>query len=80
MNSSINGKTFDISSFINSNTKFLVYLITCELCHIQYVGRTTRRLKDQLYDHLHDIEKNKSTNVAKHWNLIHFKDVTSLSI
>lgn len=51
-------KTFDITSFINCNTKFLIYVITCDLCHIQYVGRTTRRLKDLgLYDHLYDIEK-----------------------
>lgn len=75
-----NGKSFDISSFINCNTRFLIYLITCDVCQIQYVGRTTRRLKDRLYDHLFDIEKNRPTNVAKHWNLIHFKDTSSLSI
>lgn len=75
-----NGKTFDISSFINCNTQFLVYLITCEVCHIQYVGRTTCRLKDRLYDHLYDIEKNRPTNVAKHCNLVHFKDTSSLYI
>lgn len=80
VSSTTNSKSFDILSVINCNTKFLVYLITCEACHIQYVGHTTRGLKDRLYDHLYDIEKNKSTNVAKHWNLIHFKDVTSLSI
>lgn len=65
---------------MNWNTKFLVYVITCEMCHIQYVGRTTRRLKDRLYDHLYDIEKNKSTDVAKYWNDIHHKDVSSLVI
>lgn len=65
-------KSFDILSFINCNTKFLVYLITCDAFHVQYMGRTTRRLKDRLHDHLYDIEKNRSTNVTKHWNLIHF--------
>lgn len=61
-----NGKTFDFSSFINCNTQFLVYLITSEVCHIQNVGHTICRLKDRLYDHLYDIEKNRSTNVVKH--------------
>lgn len=80
VNSSTNGKAFENSQFINCNTKFLVYVITCEQSHVQYVGRTIRRLKDRLYDHLYDIENNKCTNVAKHWNLIYFKDVSSLSI
>lgn len=57
VHSSATGKSFDITSFINCNTKFLDYVITCDLCHIQYVGRTTRWLKDRLYDHLYDIEK-----------------------
>lgn len=37
-------------------------------------------MKDRLYDHLYGIKKNKSTNVAKHWNLVHNKDIASLSI
>lgn len=75
-----NKNTHEISTFINCNTSFLVYVITCTSCHIQYVGRTIRRLKDRLYDHLYDITKNHSTNVAKHWNLVHAKDVSSLFI
>lgn len=46
------GKSHKILSFINCNKRFVVYVITCILCPIQYVGRTTRRLKDRLYDHL----------------------------
>lgn len=45
VSSSINGKSFDILSFINCDTKFLVYLITCEACHVHYVGRTTRSVE-----------------------------------
>lgn len=30
---------------------------------------------DRLCDHLHDIEINKSTNMAKHCNLAHNKDI-----
>lgn len=48
--------------------------------HVQYVGRTIRRLKDRLCDHLYDIEKDHNTNVARHWNLTHSKDTFSLHI
>lgn len=43
------------SIFINCNTRFLFYVVTCELCSVQYVGRTTHRLRDRLQDHLYDI-------------------------
>lgn len=42
-----------------------------------YVGRMTRRLRDCLHDHLYDIEKNHSTNVARHWVQHHKKNVPS---
>lgn len=50
------GKSHKIHSFIYCNTRYIVYVITCTICSIKYVGRTTRRLRDRLYDHLHDIE------------------------
>lgn len=73
--SATTGKSYKILSFINCNTQFVVYVITCTLCSIQYVGRTTRRL-----NHLYDIEKDHSTNVACHWNDFHNKDTSSLVI
>lgn len=54
--------------------------ITCNSCNVQYVGHTTRRLRDRLYDHLHDIEKNHSTNFSRHWIDVHDKDVSCLTI
>lgn len=74
------GKTHKIKSFINCNTWFVVYVITCTSCPIQYVGRTTRKLRDRLYDHLYDIDRNHPTNIARHWNDYHNKDVSSLVI
>lgn len=74
------GKSYKIQSFINCNTRYIVYVITCTICSIQYVGRTTRRLRDRLYDHLYDIEKEHATNIARHWVDIHFKDTSSLTI
>ena len=73
-----NGRDFKIKEFINCNTKYVVYVITCNSCHVQYVGRTIRRLRDRLS--LYDIEKDHNTNVAKHWNNVHDKNISSLSI
>lgn len=80
ISSASTGKTHKIHSFTNCNTLYVIYAITCTTCCIQYVGRTTRRLKDRLYDHLYDIEKDHATNVARHWNQIHQKDTSSLVI
>lgn len=80
MTSTSTGRRHKIQSFIDCNTRFVVYVITCSLCSIQNVGRTTCRLKDHLYDHLHDIEKEHSTNVARRWNDFHNKDTSSLTI
>lgn len=57
--------------FLNCNTRYIVYLITCTKCRVQYVGRTMRRLSDRFQKHLHSVEKNLSTNVAKHFNTYH---------
>ena len=75
-----NGREFEIKSFINCNTKHTVYVISCTACNIQYVGRTIRRLRDRLRDHLYDISTNKKTNAARHWNTEHFQDTSSLVI
>lgn len=64
-------KEFEISSFYNCNTRYVVYLIICELYHIQYVGRTTRRLRDRFYEHVYSVQKNKTTNVARHFRGFH---------
>lgn len=39
-------------SFFNCNTKYVVYIIICKTCTVQYVGRTNRRLRDRFYEHL----------------------------
>lgn len=44
--SSVSGRSYTVGKYINCNTKYVIYLITCKDCHIQYVGRTTRRLRD----------------------------------
>lgn len=77
---SSNGTTHKIHSFINCNTKFVIYLITCTACSIQYVGCTTNPLKS-IY-HLSDIKREFALNtssVSKHFKLVHAGDTSSFS-
>lgn len=56
-------------------------MITCKkACKIQYVGPTTRRLRDRLKDHTYNIEKRRGTNVARHFNDVHDGDISLLQI
>lgn len=70
----------EIQIFINCNTRNIVYLITCKACAVQYVGRTTRRLRDGLHDHVYDTEKEHNTNVARHFNGTHGGDTSLIQI
>lgn len=78
--STVSGRNYSVKDFIKSNTRYLIYLITCKICHIQYVGRTTRRWRDRLHDHVCDIQKNHSTNIANHFNRSHGGDLAALQI
>lgn len=55
-------------------------LCSCEVCNVQYVSGTTRRLSDRLRDHLQNIKSNMQTNVTKHFLDLHAKSTDSLKI
>ncbi|OCT76280.1 hypothetical protein XELAEV_18031476mg [Xenopus laevis] len=57
-------RSFDIKSYINCNTKFVVYLLTCLKCEIQYVGCTTRSLKCRMREHIDQINSGSESTVA----------------
>lgn len=59
----------------------MVYLFTCDLCHIQYAeGRTTRGLRDRFYEHVYSVQKNEITNVAKHFRESHAGDISAMKV
>lgn len=74
--STVDDKVYNIDKFYNCNTSNVLYVITCGACSIQYVGRTTRRLRDRFREHLVDKRGLKSTNVAHHFNSMHGGDVS----
>lgn len=56
--SCFNSYSVNVKQLVNCPTKFVVYLVTCISCHVQNVGRTTRRLCDRMRDHFSNINTN----------------------
>jgi hypothetical protein len=61
-------KTFNIKTDCNCSTKDFIYLITCKLCKIQYVGESGQNLRDRMNNHKSTIRTNKKTAIAIHFN------------
>ncbi len=64
----VTGRTYLAPKGVTCKSNNLVYLITCKKCLAQYVGETYRRLHKRMYEHLRDIETQKHTPVALHFN------------
>uniref|UniRef100_A0A803K2L1 Reverse transcriptase domain-containing protein n=1 Tax=Xenopus tropicalis TaxID=8364 RepID=A0A803K2L1_XENTR len=54
-NSTVTGRSYDMQSYANCNTRYVVYLLTCSKCGMQYVGCTTRSLKCRMREHIRHI-------------------------
>lgn len=56
----------------------VIYLITCKICKLQYVGQTGNTFRDKFYGHLADIRiKNDIKPVSRHFNSsVHDIEVT----
>jgi GIY-YIG catalytic domain len=67
--STTNNKTFKIKTNCNCNSSNLIYLITCSLCNIQYVGETGDTLRTRMNRHRSNIRLNQNTAIAIHFNL-----------
>ncbi len=60
---------FMIRNKMDCSSHYMIYLIECRKCGIQYVGQTTNSISMRLTAHMTDIRKNKNTMVAKHFNM-----------
>lgn len=56
-----------INCNISCSSNNIVYLITCSLCRIQYVGETSRTLAKRLTEHRYSIKLRKNTPIAVHF-------------
>jgi len=60
--------TFTIKQTVNCGSKNIICLITCKKCNLQYVGETSRTLRDRTTDHRSNISTHKKTPIGLHFN------------
>uniref|UniRef100_A0A803JPB3 Reverse transcriptase domain-containing protein n=1 Tax=Xenopus tropicalis TaxID=8364 RepID=A0A803JPB3_XENTR len=66
--SSVSKKSFEMRMYANCNTQYVIYLLTCLHCDIQYVGCTTRSLKSRMREHIrHIVSKDSNSPVSRHF-------------
>ena len=61
-------RTFTIRQNLNCKRKNIIYLITCQKCNVQYVGETSRELRERATDHRSNISVQKRTPIGLHFN------------
>ena len=62
-------KEFIIHDLITCSSSNLIYLITCRKCNLQYVGETSRTLRERVTDHRSAVKLKKKTPIGLHFNL-----------
>ena len=77
----VTGQTFPCKFNITCKSSNLIYLITCKLCHKQYVGQTKNSIAQRFYSHLHNIRHNKkSDGVGLHFSSSDHNGVKDITI
>ena len=73
--STANGKLFERLSiptvgYLTCQIPHVIYCITCKKCNHQYVGQTSRKLRDRMYEHKRSITNPKvePTPVSRHFS------------
>lgn len=54
---------------LTCGTDWVIYLIYCHICRIQYVGRTTQKLRQRMNQHRYDIRALNGTALHTHFNI-----------
>lgn len=79
----VTNKQYSVKQYINCNTTYVVYLITCSACSTQYVGSTTCSLKTRVRRHLSDVNSlnfNQISSVSSHCIQFHDRKTDTLKI
>ena len=64
--STMTGKEYKFMPSVSCHTKNIIYLVTCQQCKKQYIGKTAQTLKQRHYGHRREIEK-QSSNLGQHF-------------
>ena len=80
--SHVNGERFifDKEGIFDCKSVFVIYLITCNDCGIQYVGLTTQHMHIRLNGHRSSVKNNMNTFLYKHFNTSNGHDFSKATI
>lgn len=72
--SKVTRQEFSIKPLITCNSSYVTYVLECP-CSIQYVGRTTRKLRVRINEHVANISKGfLNHSVSRHFRMVHNRD------
>ncbi|XP_036397443.1 nuclear GTPase SLIP-GC-like isoform X1 [Megalops cyprinoides] len=61
-------KSYKITSFLTCKTSSLIYIIECNKCQVQYVGKTSSSLQTRFRSHKASIVKKQFRTIPLHFN------------
>ena len=61
-------KTFKIYHRVNCKSSFVIYLLECYICNIQYVGKSETPFNIRLNNHRKDVKNPNAVPACKHFN------------
>ena len=61
-------KTFKIYHRVNYKSGFIIYLLECDICNIEYVGKSETLFNVRLNNHRKDVKNPNVIPVSKHFN------------
>ena len=61
-------KTFKIYHRVNCKSSFVIYLLECYICNIQYVGKSETPFNIRLNNHRKDVKNPNAIPACKHFN------------
>ena len=68
--SSNTGRQYSITRKYNCLSSWVVYLVTCDACNMQYVGQTTQEMRRRHYGHRSDV-RNGIAGLGSHFRDVH---------
>ncbi len=68
-NCTVTRRKYRIRHNFTCSSNNIIYLITCKKCKKQYVGKTTKRLKDRIVRHRASIKSQQKVYLSKHFCL-----------
>ena len=64
-------KTYTMRHNLDCRSTFVIYLLECMKCHIQYVGKSEKQFKMRLSHHRYEVTRPNGIPAPKHFNDVH---------